>query len=395
MRNRTQPQKRRTRRKAGQGAVLHRGDGRWIGRLNLPAGGVKWFSGRNQDEVEAKLAEALATLGSGLPLPDNKLTVGGWLTEWLSNLQGLKPSTVGYYRQYLTAYVLRSDLAQKPLARLEKADLLHLYRSMAAPKTTGGLGLSTTTAHHLAAILHLALDAAVEDGKVARNAATLVPRKQRPKVNRSEMTVLADDDFDRFFDAIRGDRLEALFVVAIREGLRQGEILALRWQDIDLERGTITVVRSLRGADTGGPKSKTSRRSVVLFDETIAALRAHRTRQLEERLLAGTMWQDGDLVFPNEFGAFQSPQRLRDRLKAILDRSGLPRIRFHDLRHSAATNWLKGDMHPKVASERLGHASVAITLDLYSHVTATMQREAVEAITRKRSAKRDLLGAPR
>ena len=383
----TQIKKRRTRRPAGTGAVIQRGDGRWIGRLNLADGTVKWFSGKNQDEVEKKLADALVTLGSGLPLPDDKLSVGGWLTEWLANLQGLKPSTVHYYRQYLTAYVLRSELARKPLVKLEKADLLHLYRHMTAAKTGGGLGLSTTTAHHLAAILHLALEAAVEDGKVARNAATLVPRKQRPKVNRSEMSVLADEDFDRFFDAIRGDRLEALFVVAIREGVRQGEILALRWQDVDLERGTITVIRSLHGADTGGPKSKTSHRSVVLFDETVDALRDHRTRQFEERLLVGSMWQDGDLVFPNEFGGFQSPQRLRVRLKEILDRAGLPRIRFHDLRHSAATNWLKGDMHPKVASERLGHASVAITLDLYSHVTLGMQREAVAAITRKRSGR--------
>ena len=383
----TQIKKRRTRRPAGTGAVIQRGDGRWIGRLNLADGTVKWFSGKNQDEVEKKLADALVTLGSGLPLPDDKLSVGGWLTEWLANLQGLKPSTVHYYRQYLTAYVLRSELAGKPLVKLEKADLLHLYRHMTAAKTGGGLGLSTTTAHHLAAILHLALEAAVEDGKVARNAATLVPRKQRPKVNRSEMSVLADDEFDRFFDAVRGDRLEALFVVAIREGLRQGEILALRWQDVDLERGVVTVMGSLSRGGRSEPKSEASRRSVVLFDETVDALRAHRSRQLQERLLVGTMWQDGDLVFPNEFGGFQSPQRLRDRLKAILDRAGLPRIRFHDLRHSAATNWLKGDMHPKVASERLGHASVAITLDLYAHVTLGMQREAVAAITRKRSGR--------
>jgi integrase len=335
--------------------------------------------------VEDKLAEAGRTLSAGLPLPDTKVSLGDWLTEWLANLQGLKPSTVHYYRQYLTAYVLRSELASKQLAKVEKSDLLHLYRRMTAPKGEGGLGLSTTTAHHLAAILHLALEAAVEDGKVARNAATLVPSKQRPRVSRSEMQVLADDDFDRFFEAIKGDRLEALFVVAIREGLRQGEILALRWQDVDLERGVVTVVGSLSRMGRSEPKSEASRRSVVLFDETVEALRSHRARQLQERLLVGTMWQDRDLVFPNEFGDFQSPNRLRERLKAILARSGLPQIRFHDLRHSAATNWLKGDMHPKVASERLGHASVAITLDLYSHVTLGMQREAVAAITRKRA----------
>jgi integrase len=101
----------------------------------------------------------------------------------------------------------------------------------------------------------------------------------------------------------------------------------------------------------------------------------------------GSMWVDNDLVFPNEFGGFLSPQKVRDRLDALLRRAGLPRVRFHDLRHSAATRWLKHDMHPKVASERLGHASVGITLDLYSHVTLSMQREAVAAITRKRSGR--------
>ncbi len=109
----------------------------------------------------------------------------------------------------------------------------------------------------------------------------------------------------------------------------------------------------------------------------------------------GTMWADNDLVFCNEFGGFLRADKVREVLHAVLRKAGLPDVRFHDLRHSAATNWLAGGMHQKIASERLGHASVAITLDLYSHVTATMQREAVEAITRKRSAKRDLLGEPR
>ena len=189
-------------------------------------------------------------------------------------------------------------------------------------------------------------------------------------------------------------------MVAIREGLRQGEILALRWSDVDLEARHHHGSQVAPGCGSPGhPKSrKTSRRSVVpLFDETIDALRAHRTRQVEERLLAGTIWQDADLVFPNEFGAFQSttapPGSAQSDPPIAPAFPGSPLSRFAAQRRDQLA--LKGDMHPKVASERLGHASVAITLDLYSHVTATMQREAVEAITRKRSAKRDLLGAPR
>jgi integrase len=385
-------QKRRTRRVAGTGAVIQRGDGRWVGRLKQPDGTVRWLSGPNQKAVEEKLAEALRLIGSGVSLPDAKVTVGGWMREWLDNLQGLKASSAHYYRNYIEAYLLRSPLAEKPLAKLEAGDLERLYRHMTSPKIEGGLGLSSTTAHHLHALVHRALAKAVRQCKVSRNVAELIDPGDRPKVDRHEMHVLADDDFDRFLTAIRGDRLEALFVVAIREGIRQGEILALHWRDVDLDAGTIAVTGSLPqvgGPDRSvtSPKSRQSRRSVALFPETVEALRDHRARQLQERLLVGSMWQDADLVFCTEFGGFLSPQVLRDRLKAILDRAGLPRIRFHDLRHSAATNWLKGDMHPKVASERLGHASVAITLDLYSHVTLGMQREAVAAITRKRSGR--------
>jgi integrase len=387
-------QKRRTRRVAGTGAVIQRGDGRWVGRLKQPDGTVRWVSGPNQKAVEEKLADALRLVGAGVPLADVKLTVGGWLREWLDNLQGLKPSSAYYYRNYIEAYVLRSDLAQKPLARLEPGDLERLYRRMTTPKSDGGLGLSSTTAHHLHALVHRALAKAVRQGKVAQNVSELVDPNDRPKLDHHEMHTLADDDFDRFQTAIRGDRLEALFVLAIREGLRQGEILALHWRDVDLDDGTIAVTGSrpqVGGPDRSisTPKSRGSRRRLALFPETVDALRDHRARQLQERLLVGSMWKDGDLVFCTEFGGFLSPQVLRDRLKAILNRAGLPTVRFHDLRHSAATNWLKGDMHPKVASERLGHASVAITLDLYSHVTLGMHRDAVDAITRKRSAKRE------
>jgi integrase len=374
--------------------VIQRGDGRWVGRLKQPDGAVRWVSGPDQKAVEEKLADALRLMGAGVPIPDAMVTVGTWFREWLEALpvigrsgKKLRPSTIHYYAQYVDAYVLRSDLATKPLARLESGDLERLYQRMTTAKNDGGMGLSSTTAHHLHAIIHRALAKAVSKHLLVRNVADAVDEDEKPIVNRHEMLVLADDNYDRFFNAIRGDRLEALFILAIREGLRQGEILALHWRDVDLDDATLTVTGSLSEGKVGEPKTRKSRRSLALFPETVEALREHRTRQLEERLLVGSMWVDGGLVFPDEFGGFLGAQRLRDRLDALLRRAGLPDVRFHDLRHSAATDWLKHDMHPKVASERLGHASVGITLDLYSHVTKTMQRDAVDAITRKRSAK--------
>lgn len=399
-RSRKPAAKRRTRRVAGTGAVIQRKGGRWEGRLKQDDGTFRSYYGKDQEEAEKRLDEAVATRASGLPLPDAKITVGGWMREWLASLpvtgprrKGLKPSTIDYYTRYVDVHLLRSGLAAKPLARLEAADLERLYRKMTADPAEGGLGLSSTTAHHLHAVVHRALAKAVRQGKMPRNVAELVDEDARPVVNRLEMHVLADADYEGFLTAIRGERFEALYVVAIREGLRRGEILGLRWRDVDLDGGTLSVTGSLQGIGRranltiGEPKSRKSRRSLALFPETVEALREHRTRQLQERLRAGSMWEDRDLVFPNEFGAFLGVGPLTSDLDGLLRRAGLPDVRFHDLRHSAATDWLKGGMHPKVASERLGHASVGITLDLYSHVTPTMQREAVAEITRKRSAR--------
>ncbi len=385
---------RRGRRKKGTGGVIQRKDGRWVGRLRLEDGTYRLFYRHSQDEAEAALAEALQTQREGLPLPDARVTVGAWLQEWVASLPAkLKPATIDFYSRYVRAHLLRSEFATKPLVKLEPGDLERLYRRMTASPAEGGMGLSSTSAHHVHAVIHRALAKAVRQGKVARNVADLVDEDARPAMARTEMRVLADADYDRFVEAVRGDRLEALLVLAIREGLRQGEILGLRWRDVDLERGMLSVTGSLQGAlrsklTIGAPKSRRSRRNLVLFPETVEALRAHRARQVQDRLRAGSMWVEQDLVFPNEFGRYLSTTTLTRALDGLLRRAALPDVRFHDLRHSAATDWLKNGMHPKVASERLGHASVGITLDLYSHVTPTMQREAVEEIARRRMGRR-------
>ena len=385
--------KRRTRRPAGQGAVIQRGDGRWVGKIRQPDGSARWFYGKTQAEVEARLAEALRITGAGLPLPDGKLTVGGWLQEWLDGLpvtgerrKGLKASTIDYYTRY-AQQVMRSPLGAKPLAKLEAVDLEKLYREMF------DRGLSSTSAHHLHAVLHRALGKAVRLGRIARNVADLVDEDARPQVDHTEMRVLADADYDRFLEAVKGERLEALYVVAAREGVRQGELLGLKWANVDLDAGTLQVVGSLQGArrsslTIGEPKTRHSRRSLVLFPETVEALRAHRARQLEERLVAGSMWEEQDLVFANRFGGYVSTTTLCRDFDSILRRAALPDVRFHDLRHSAATDWLRGSMHPKVASERLGHASTAITMDLYSHMSETLQRDAVAEIVARQRARR-------
>ena len=187
-------------------------------------------------------------------------------------------------------------------------------------------------------------------------------------------------------EAASGDRLEALYVLAIATGLRQGELLALKWDDVDLERGMLRVRRTL--TRTGGkvslgePKTKKSRRSVNLTAAAMEALQSHLSRQLEEMERMGLLYQFGGLVFANEVGGIINPSNLRNRSFArLLKRAGLPPdTRFHDLRHTCATLLLSRNVNPKIVSEMLGHSSIAITLDTYSHVLLTMQESAIHAL---------------
>jgi integrase len=184
--------------------------------------------------------------------------------------------------------------------------------------------------------------------------------------------------------AAGGDRLEALYVLAVTTGMRRGALLALRWRDVDLDQGALAVTGSLQrigGALTiGEPKTTSSRRRVVLARIAVGALRSHRVAQAE-RQLGALYWEDLDLVFTNEIGRPIEPGNLlRRSYWPLLDRAGLRRIRFHDLRHTAATLLLSRGVHAKVASEMLGHSTIGITLDLYSHVSETMQRDAAAAM---------------
>jgi integrase len=369
------------RRDAGDGSLFQRKDGRWVAQLLDPDGRRRYLYGATRAQAKQRLLEAQAVVQTGQSLPDQRLTVGRYLQEWLVGLSTatLKPRTIAYYERYVRRHILPTELARKPLARLEPIDLRRFY----AEKLTSDL--SSTSVHHLHALIHVALQRAVDDGILGRNVAALVGRSNRPKARRVEMrTIAADGQPRRFLEAAKSERLEALLVLAITTGMRRGELLALRWKDADLERGVLAVTGSLQGdrrdrltIDT--PKSGKAR-SVALGTVAVGALRAHRARQEEERLLVGPEWRDLGLAFSTEWGDYLSPTTVRLALERVLARAELPHIRFHDLRHTAATLMLSRGVHPKMASEMLGHATTAITLDLYSHVTANMQRQAADAI---------------
>jgi integrase len=240
-------------------------------------------------------------------------------------------------------------------------------------------GSSPMTVRHLHAVLHKALEDALRLNLVQRNVADLV---SLPRIAKHEMKALAPDQARALLDAARGDRLEALYAVAVYTGMRQGELLALRWSDVDFERKHLQVRATLQAIPGGGfefaePKTKGSRRKITLPQGAIKALREHRVRQKEERLALGEAWEDLDLVFPNPIGRpMDASNLLRRQFYPLLEKVGLPRIRFHDLRHTAATLMLTGGVQVKAVSEMLGHSSVNITLETYSHVLPGIHQQA-------------------
>jgi integrase len=304
--------------------------------------------------------------------------VAQFLLGWLETI---KP-TVGVvtwkrYEEIVRLHLIPS-IGSHSLGRLSPQSVQTLY----AAKLEAGL--STTTVHHIHAALHLALESAVSLDLVTRNVSE---RVTAPKMRRHEMEVLSPEQSRMLLNAISGDELEALYVLALTTGMRQGELLALKWRDIDLDAGWLRIhstVRKLRGAFIyAPPKTKRSRRAVALTAMAVESLKQHRIRQARAKALVGPAWQENDLVFTDTVGGpLEGRHLLRHHFRPLLQRAGLPPSRFHDLRHTTATLLLAQGVHPKVVSEMLGHTTIGITLDTYSHVLPQMQREAATTLDR-------------
>ena len=227
-----------------------------------------------------------------------------------------------------------------------------------------------------------AFNDAVDDQLLPRNPAE---RAHRAGPNHFQITTWTAEQLRTFLTAVQDDRLYALWRLAAATGMRRAELLGLRWRDVDLERTRLSVVQTrLKAGGTtyfDAPKTPRSRRSIALDDVTVEILRRHRVRQHAERLAVGPAYADHDLIFCTHDGAPLDPDGTRARFYRLSDLAGLPRIRLHDLRHTHATLGLLADVHPKVMQERLGHSSVAFTLDIYSHAVPTMQDQAAQSFS--------------
>jgi integrase len=357
------------RRGHGEGSIYRRSDGRWVAVLDLGwrdgKRARKYFYGKTRDRVARKLARALAQHQQGYEFANERLTVEQFLGRWLEAKRGTVGSGTWTRYEELVRLHVNPTIGRRRLARLKPDQLQQFYSELQASR-------SPATVLKVHRMLHSAFKLAVRWNAMPLNVTELVLAP--PTRHRHEFDTFTVEQARSFLKTVRGDRLEALYVLAITTGMRQGELLGLRWRDVDLERRRLQLVRQL--------KTRQSRRAVVLPELAVTALVGHRDRQAVEREQQGVGEEQG-LVFTNTVGGPLDPHNLRERsFFPLLHRAGLPRIRFHDLRHSCATLLLSEGVHPKIVSDLLGHSQIGITLDLYSHVTATMQAVAAEAMGR-------------
>jgi integrase len=323
------------------------------------------------------LSAAVKAHQDGLPAPNDKQTFAQFVDRWVATVNPtLRPKTARNYEQLLRAHAV-PVIGRIPLTKLRPSDLVSVYdkrrKAGAAPRSI----------LHLHRAIFRCLRYAERWGDVARNVAALV---DAPKVVRSEMRALDGEEARALMKVAEGDRLEALLILALSTGMRSGEMLGLTWRAVDFDSGRISVVASLQPNMAGKlvlmePKTPRSRRVIDVEPRVSAMLRRHRARQEMERRVAGEGWDASiaDLVFTTSTGApIDGRKLIRSWFRPLLAKAGLPPIRIHDLRHSYASIALALGVHPKVVQEALGHSTIAVTLDLYSHVVPSLQWEAAK-----------------
>jgi integrase len=368
---------------------VRRVDGGWGYRVDAPrdpaTGGRCQLSKQGfgtKREAQAALNDVLSQMKLGIVTRPASIALSDYLAEWLvKQRQHLRPTT-------LHSYEMAADRIKRHLGRVKLPDLTprqieQFYANLLEGGGSKGKPLAAKTVRNTHVVLRKALADAERLELVPRNAASAA---KPPTPGRPNRSTWESEDLKEFFATANEDRLYAAFVMLATTGMRRGEVLGLRWSDVNLDAGQVYVDNTITTAGwqklvEGPPKTEKSRRRVYLDTNTIAVLKEHRRRQREERLAAGAAWdQTNDLVFRDELGRRVHPDWFSRDFDRLVRISGLPRIRLHDLRHSYATVALSRGVHPKIVSERLGHATVGITLDLYSHVAEPIARDAAEDI---------------
>ncbi len=358
----------------GAGSVYLRKDGRYAAEVKID-GKRKTVYGNTQKEAYTKLQQVLYEYKQGILVTGPQQTVKQYLEYWLENVHKplIRTSTYVMHRGLLNNHII-PNLGHIKLRNLTPEHIEILYTS----KLKEGKKASSIHGYH--GLLHNALAHAVRRGLLAHNVCDLV---SPPRMTKHEVTALTKEQAHKLIEVAKGHRLEVLLIVAITTGMRKGELVALKWQDVDFANKCLRVRRSAQrlpgyGHVENDPKTSSSKRKIALPDVVIGALKQHKACQDEIKQKAGTAWKSLDLVFPNTLGGYQEAVHLRRLFLRLLKEGGLPLIRFHDLRHSAATILLSLGVNIKVVQELLGHSQISMTLGTYSHVLPGMQSDAMD-----------------
>jgi integrase len=380
----------------GEGSVRQRANGTWEARLTYidpETGRVERasFYGPTAKAVRKKMKDAQDRLDDGAPVKDASSTVGDWLVHWRATslaASDRKETTRALYAALCRKHLEPTPFGAIPLDKLKPSDveaLVLVMRAKTKPGTEDNAepvrALSDSTIRQTYTVLRAGLDGAVRDGLLARNPAALI---KRPGVERRDARHLDADGVAAVLKAAVASRYHAALVLIASTGLRKGEALALRWDRVDLDAGTLkvaaTIARVNHALTITEPKTARSRRTVPLSPGVVAMLRKHRTEQKAERLRAGDQWTDTGLVFTPELGGAVDPRNLLRVIEAAAKAAGVSGVGVHTLRHSAAVDWLEAGVHIKAVADLLGHSSISITGDVYGHTSDDTARAAVDGL---------------
>jgi len=350
--------------------------------------------GKTQQECRDKLIETLQSIKNQTFVEPHKITVESWMDTWLKEYKkdNIRPTTYSSY-EYIIRVHIKPNLGKAYLRDLRPEQIQKFYNERKAS------GLSSRTVRYIHTILHEALEQAVKNNLIVRN---VTDATTLPKQEKKEMRVLTVEEQNRFMEVLSADKMGIIFKLDLATGMRKGELIALTWNNVNLRDGVIRVTRSLSRTRVNfdkeskenktaviiqKPKTKKGERSIPLFDSIITDLKKH--KEAEKEKLKNLGWDDikikqhfkDGLVFTNELGGHIEPRNLSRKFYSLVKAAGISKANLHCLRHSFATRLLEMGVSPKVVQEILGHSTITLTLDTYSHVMPELKKAAVDKLS--------------
>lgn len=380
----------------GEGTIFKRNDGRWTGQIMIEMGDDQYkrktVYGKSQKEVKEKLEKLKLECRQGRVVETSDMPLEDWLHIWITNYKpNLKITTRESYELYIDTHIKGSDLGKIPLNKLKTTDLQKFYNAKLNGTYKGQKQkLSATTVRYINIIIKSGLKQAVSNRMINENVCDAVVL---PKKNKIEIVPLTREEVIKFLNEAKEDRLYALYLLEMMTGLRRGEILGLKWEDIDFEKGRINVIHNLyriNNTDENAaskyklelltPKTETSKRCIPINQFMIEELLNHKRKQEAEKELYKDCYKDLGMVFSRPNGDYISPREFLRQYQRLLEKAGLERKCFHDLRHTVASLLINANENPKVIQQLLGHSNISTTLDIYAHVMDETMNESVDKL---------------